>query len=116
MLLGYSIFYPYKGMDDQIFKKPIRPGKDDCLTHKSPGIESLSIWFFKKYVSEKNLVSNPKKGNCTNLSPGKMYLQIQTPGKKHNQRIPFLWKLVSFWFFSIGRVSQPSTRYKSATD
>ena len=31
--MGYSIFHPYKGMDDQIFK-------NDRLIHKSPGIES----------------------------------------------------------------------------
>ena len=62
MLLGSSIFYPCKGMHDQIFKKPIRPGKDDCLTHKSPGIESLSIWFFKKNdIWKKNLSPTPKK-------------------------------------------------------
>ena len=30
------------------FEKPICPGKNDCLTHKSPGIESLSIWFLRK--------------------------------------------------------------------
>ena len=85
ILLRYSIAYSYKDMYDQIFKKPVRPAKDDCQAHKSPGIESLSIWFFKKMIRKND------------------------SGKNHNQRIALLWKLVLLWFFGISEVSQPST-------
>ena len=85
ILLRYSIAYSYKDMYDQIFKKPVRPTKDDCQAHKSPGIESLSIWFFKKMIRKND------------------------SGKNHNQRIALLWKLVLLWFFGISEVFQPST-------
>ena len=59
--MGYSIFYPQQqGVWTTKF-----PGENDCLTHKSPGIESfLLIWLSpqKKMIPEENYQSpTPKK-------------------------------------------------------
>ena len=37
-------------------------------------------------------ISHPEKGNCANLPPLKIYLaEIETPGKNHNERIPWIF-------------------------
>ena len=72
--------------------KTKRSGKNDYLTHKSPGIQS---WQFSP--SEKNdawkkfSVSHPEKGICANLPLGKMYLETDNPGKNHNQANPWIF-------------------------
>ena len=32
--------------------------------------------------------THPKKGNCANLPPGKVYLEIETSEKNDNQGVP----------------------------
>ena len=72
-------------MDNQILKNQyIHPGKNDCLTHlESSGILILDNSIAqKKMIPEKNFESATlKKVNIPNLPPGKIYLEIETPGK-----------------------------------
>ena len=35
-------------------------------------------------------VFHPEKGSCANLPPGKIYLEIEPPGKNHNQGPPWI--------------------------
>ena len=70
----YSIFYPYRGMDDQIFK-------NQCI------LEKMIVWLCWPGLSEKDdiwkklLVSHPEKGNCENL-PLEKYTLKQKPLEK----------------------------------
>ena len=45
----------------------------------------------KDDTRKKISVSHSKKGNGANLAPGKLYLEIETPEKNHNQEIPWIF-------------------------
>ena len=70
------------------FQQPICPGKNDCLTYKSPLEVNLRQFnpSEKKMIAEIIFESNtPKKVNSAHLPLGKIYLEIKSPGKNHNQ-------------------------------
>ena len=49
-------------------------------------------WFMKKIFSPPHL---KKITNCTDLPPGKyIYLEIETPGKNHNQGTPWIFSSI----------------------
>ena len=42
-------------------------------------------------------VSHPEKGSCQNLPPGKIYLEIEPPGKNHNQGAPWIFTSIPLY-------------------
>ena len=42
-------------------------------------------------MEEKFSVSDPQNGSCTNLPPGKIYLETEPPGKRRNQGTPWIF-------------------------
>ena len=76
----YSIFYPcqHRVIEDQIFKtqKNIRPGKNDCVTHRFPEIKSYRQFNTSvKMIWKKKKISVPPRKryrltcNYANLPP-----------------------------------------------
>ena len=85
--MGYSIFYPYKGMGDQIFKNqytlermvvwlisPLKFNLRQFNPSERNGNWKIDTWKFFESAT-------PKRVNCSNLPPGKIYLNIETPKK-----------------------------------
>ena len=62
--------------------------KNYCLTHKPLKFNLRQFNLLEKSDTLKRIsVFHPKKGNYANLPPGKIYLEIETSGKNHNQEI-----------------------------
>ena len=62
--------------------------KNNCLTRKLLKFNLRQFNLLEKNDTLKQIsVFHPKKGNCANLLPGKIYLEIETSGKNHNQEI-----------------------------
>ena len=67
---GLFLFLSIQGYGQTNFQKPVRPGKNDCLTHKSLGIECQMIRSLelrkKNYTWKTFSVSNHEKVNPGN--------------------------------------------------
>ena len=93
--MGYSIFYPYTGMDDQSFRNQY-------------ALERIIIWLMN-FLELNHRQFNPLEKNNTwkkNQSPTlkKVIVQMQplekytlreTPGKNHNQGTPWIFTSIS---------------------
>ena len=67
--------------------------KNNCLTRKPLKFNLRQFNLLEKNDTLKQIsVFHPKKGNYANLPSGKIYLEIETSGKNHNQEI--------FWIFA----------------
>ena len=97
--MGYSIFHQYMGIDDQIFENQYV-------------LEKMIVWLInpqelnlsrfdpseKNEIIKKNFQSHTrKKSNSVDLPPVKIYLEIETPGKNHNQRIPWIFTSIPLY-------------------
>ena len=79
-------------MDNQIFKNQYALNKmivwlKNALEFNPRQFNRLEKDDTRKQIS----VSHPKKGNCANLAPGEIYLEIETSEKNHNQEIPWIF-------------------------
>ena len=85
-------------MEDQIFKNQY-------------ALERMIVWLIntlefnlrqfcplEKMVPEKNLESaTPKKVNSANLPPGKIYFEIETPGKSYNRGTSWIFTSIPLY-------------------
>ena len=73
-------------MDDQIFKIKNQYVLERMIVWLTNPLE-LNLCQFdssERDIWKKLSFSHPEKGNCANLPPGKIYLEIETPGKNCN--------------------------------